>query len=282
MNKIYSAPWVKAKAQFAFIITLSCNLACLGLSPAMAASADRLNFSKEHPVENYRLGANGQVWVHRLGDIQIVEVLLKKGCELKVNNIKEVGLPKEIYRNISQKNDALVVNGGFFGYDAKGKYISLGLVRSNGQRLNSIMPWSSGGVLVGSGKKIALLPSIHKRRAAEWSEAIQSKPIVVANDNVDVRNNLRDANFNRVSIALTKEENIYVLGVFHNFGEAMTLAEFAGVMVMLANKRHISITGALAMDGGPGAHLYVPEKNLIYGDTSPTYVPNAVSFGKCE
>lgn len=263
-------------------VALAYYLSFLYASPAIAAKPARLDLSTPHPVENYQLGAGGQIWVHRLAENQIVEALLSRRCQLKVHAIKGLGLPKELYKNVNRGKANLVVTGGFFGYDTKGRYMPIGLVRSEGKRLNSIIPWSTGGVLVGSPGKMAILPVRHIEEAAKWEEAIQSKPILIVKNQIDVKKNLRDGNFNRVSIGLTTDDRIYVVGIFHNFGEAVTLVEHAEVMIHLANQRNLAIASALAMDGGPGAHIYVPAKDAIYGDTATTYIPNAVSFGECN
>jgi hypothetical protein len=270
----------KRSSVTSFTVKIFAAFFFIGNSGAREQTANKLGSA--HQNDHYSLGSAGEVWNYRIGEIQVVEVLLARGCRMNIREVKKLGLPKDIYRSAGSDNAVLVVTGGFFGYDAKGSYVPIGLVRSNGKRVSRFMPWSSGGILVGDEKSISILTVREISKSEKWPQAIQSKPILISNNAVDVRPNLRDAEFNRVAIGLTSRKQIYIVGVFHDFGEAVTLLDHAEIFIKLAKQRNLTINSALAMDGGPGAHIFVPVKDRIYGDSAPTFIPNVVSFTDCK
>lgn len=210
-------------------------------------------------------------------------MLLRDQCGVNVRQVKSIGSPYDIFRKSSISNDIVLLNGGYFGRTKKGNPTPIGLVRSNGKRLNSIIPWKSGGFLVSSkNKSDILLASTKIKSLSKWDNAIQSKPILISNNKLDVRKNKRDSHFNRTAIAITEGGGIYIVGVFESFGQALTLYDFSNLMIEMAKSRKINITKALNMDGGPGAHIYIPSNNTNFGDSGATYVPNIISISDCQ
>lgn len=263
-----------------FLISLSLNF--FASTVVNAESKLQIDLSEKHPIDYYSLQNKGNLWIHNLNDYQVIEVLLHGQCNLKVHEIKKLGEPHNLFKTIASPDIDVLVDGGFFGYTEKGKRTPIGLVQSGGKRLNNILPWTSGGFLVSSNRKIAILPASQANETSKWQEIVQSKPIVIADNKLDVKPNTKDSNFNRVAIATTQTGAIYILGVFQSFGEALTLYEYGKIMLEVAKQRKIDIVKALAMDGGPGAHIYIPQYDLSYGDSGTTYIPNAVSIGDCK
>lgn len=119
-----------------------------------------------------------------------------------------------------KKNTLVIASGGFFGFKLNGKEQPLGLVRSNGKRLVNLIPWDHGGVLVSDQNGHAkVIPASNRNQAGAWSDALQSKPIIINSGKVDVAKNLRDAEFNRVAIGFTREEISFSWGHFKLSGK---------------------------------------------------------------
>ncbi|MCY1363565.1 hypothetical protein D9M69_503320 [compost metagenome] len=171
------------------------------------------------------------------------------------------------------------MGGGFFGYDEQGRETPIGLARQDNVRKVALMPWSHGGVLASDGKgTIRIFPAESAKQGGRWAYALQSKPIIILNGNVDVAKNLRDADFNRVAVGTNLEGDILIVGLFHGFGQAATLVSFSQVYKQVAERRGLKILRALAMDGGAGAQIFIPKLDMSFGDTGLSYFPNAIRF----
>lgn len=156
----------------------------------------------------------------------------------------------------------------FFGFRSDGAEKPIGLIRSNGKRLVKLMEWDHGGILVSDRKgNVKIIPAQNRNQAGAWSEAVQSKPIIVYKGAVDIRKNPRDAEFNRVAVGYTLEGEMLVVGVFHSFSQASTLYDFAQKFKEIADSRGLKIHRAIALDGGAGAQIHIPSKGLLFGDS---------------
>ena len=246
-------------------------------------AGETINFLEEHSVIHHKITEGGDAWIHTFGNITIVEILLiSKSCNIKIIETKKHDLPNQIYKQTAAERTNVLINGGFFGYNKEGKYVPIGLVRSNNKRLNALIPWSSGGVFVSSGRIVDIIPAKQAINAGRWPEAIQSKPIIILDNKVDVGLNLRDDDYNRSAIGITIDNSIYITGMFDTFGEAGTLLEFSNIMLSAASARGIHLKSAIAMDGGPGAHIYIPSISQNFGEGGKTYVPNIISISECK
>lgn len=237
-------------------------------------------FSKTHQTESFKLDNNVEVLTHRFGEYNLVEIFIRAGTSnVTVHDLRVEGLSVEAYEKFKTQNTIAIVGGGFFGYTKTGKAVPVGLIRENGVRKIALMPWDHGGVLTSDGQgKIKIFPAESKSQAGRWAYAIQSKPIIILNGNIDVSKNLRDADFNRVAVGTTLDGDILIVGLFHSFGQAATLVQFAQIYKSLADKKGIKILRALAMDGGSGAQIYIPRLNMHFGDTGRSYFPSAIRF----
>ncbi len=238
------------------------------------------DFTRYHPVEAHKLGGNAEVVIHRFGEYQLVEIFIPATKALvTVHELKVKGTAAEAYEQITSENTLAVVGGGFYGYDSNGNETPIGLTRENNVRKVAFIPWSSGGVLASDGMgDVKIFPVESGKQGGRWAFALQSKPIIILNGNVDVSRNQRDSDFNRVAVGLTREGDILILGLFHGFGQAGTLVQFSRVYKDVAGKRGIKILRALAMDGGAGAQIHIPQMKKSFGDTGFSYFPNAIKF----
>lgn len=237
-------------------------------------------FNLPHEQSTSKLGVFGDVTVHQFGEYQVVAVHLRPSATaMTVHELKAKGTSDTAYRRIIKKNTLVVASGSFFGFSSSGKEKPIGLVRAQGNRLVSLMPWSHGGVLVSDARgAVKVIPAENASQAGAWSEALQSKPIIIFNNTVDVAKSLRDAEFNRVAIGVSKAGDVLIVGAFHGFGQAATLVQFAEIYKKVADEQGVMIFRALAMDGGSGAQISIPSMKLRFGDTGLSYFPNAVRF----
>lgn len=238
------------------------------------------DFTRYHPVQTHKLGGNAEVVTHRFGEYQLVEVFIPATQALvTVHELKVKGTAAEAYEQITSENTLAVVGGGFYGYDSSGNETPIGLTRENNVRKVAFIPWSSGGVLASDGMgDVKIFPVESGTQGGRWAFALQSKPIIILNGNVDVSRNQRDSDFNRVAVGLTREGDILILGLFHVFGQAGTLVQFSRIYKDVADKRGVKILRALAMDGGAGAQIHIPQMKKSFGDTGLSYFPNAIRF----
>lgn len=242
------------------------------------------SLSAEEPNSNecidttYEIVAGSEAITRTCGEFQTISVYIPaKTAILSVHEIQKKGTAKQTYSPLVVKNTILIASGGFFGYRSDGHEKPIGLIRANNKRLVRMLDWDHGGVLVSDKKgNIKIIPAQNRSQAGAWSEAIQSKPIIINSGMVDVNKNLRDSEFNRVAIGYTLDGDILVVGTFHSFGQAATLVDFAKIFKSEAERRELKIHRALAMDGGAGAQIYIPSKNLSFGDSGRSYFPNAV------
>lgn len=220
--------------------------------------------------------------IHVFGEYQVVEVFLRsETVAMSVHEIRERTTASSAYKSIIRPETLAVVNGGFFGYNHSGDETPIGLVRRGGVKKVALIEWSYGGVLVSDSLgSVKVIPANNANQAGGWSEAIQAKPIIVFKGKVDVRKNLHDAPFNRAAIGTTYAGDILIVGIFHEFGEAATILDFAKIYKKIADTRGLKILRALAMDGGTGAQISIPSENVSFGDTGLSYFPNAVRFDR--
>ncbi|MCG8910283.1 phosphodiester glycosidase family protein [Pseudomonas sp. DP-17] len=233
-----------------------------------------------HDMETRPLPGNAELVVHGLGEYQLVEVFIPAdSSNVTVHDLRVKGVAVEAYRELSTPNTIAVVGGGFFGYDDQGKESPIGLTREDNVRKVSLMPWSHGGVLASDGKgTIRIFPAESAKQGGRWAYALQSKPIIILNGSVDVAKNPRDADYNRVAVGTTPNGDILIVGLFHGFGQAATLVSFSKLYKQVSERRGLKILRALAMDGGAGAQIFVPQVDMSFGDTGLSYFPNAVRF----
>lgn len=209
--------------------------------------------------------------------LQLVIVEVKRAQPLiDVRPVLRYGDSSAVIAGATAPNASAVINGGFFGYDAKGEYAPLGLVVSSGTIRNRRAAWRGGGILYqDKDRHLRIVPPKALTRSDHVVSAIQSKPILVQDGRLAIYSDDGER-FNRSSISITTAGQIVLVGAFHSFGRAMAMKEFARVVAAIRSSTGSSVRVALAMDGGPGAHLYVPALKQHFGDSGKNFVPNVV------
>ncbi|MFJ3009218.1 phosphodiester glycosidase family protein [Pseudomonas fluorescens] len=249
------------------------------ISSAHAANA-LTEFSQPHETETFDLAGGVQVVTHRFGEYQLVEVSIPSAsASATVHDLRIKGDAAKAYRPLATPNTVAIIGGGFFGYNSEGEEQPIGLTRVDSERKVALMPWSHGGVFASDGNgTLRIFPAESKGQGGRWKYALQSKPIIILNGNVDVGRNFRDAEFNRVAFGLTSEGDVLIVGLFQNFGQAATQVKFAQIFKAIADQRGLKVLRALAMDGGAGAQVHIPKLKMRFGDTGVSYFPNAIRF----
>jgi hypothetical protein len=200
-------------------------------------------------------------------------------ARLRVKDLRVDKNPAEIFQSAISPASLGVVTGGFFGLDKHGGPIPLGLVKSEGRSIAPKHPWSSGGVVAASKDEVKILPIAKFSRPQDYSDVVQSKPMLVEAGKDGIRTAMNDR-FDRSAVAIDSGGNVYFFVVHEPGGSAASLAEFSYLIRSFRSTNGKSIDFALAMDGGPGAHMYVPALKKHCGAGSPTFVPNALYFTK--
>lgn len=273
-------------------ITLHLFVLCVAIpSHAQESPRDRLayilknrpdQYSINAPVSSatlFRIFADRDVTSPWFGtEFCILEVAAKK-VRLKVQEIRRHGLPQEIYERALPIDAIGAVTGGFFGLDKNGNPIPLGLVKSEGKLKTPKHPWTSGGMIVSDSISIRIVPVRNFRDSSSVQHALQSKPILVEAGRDGIRTAL-DERFDRSAVALTSDGFLLFLVIHEPGGQAASLAEFSHLLLALRSTQGGHITSALAMDGGPGAHLFIPSLQRHCGATTPNYFPNLLVLTK--
>jgi uncharacterized protein YigE (DUF2233 family) len=171
------------------------------------------------------------------------------------------------------------MTGGFFGIDKLGSPIPLGLVKSDGKTISRKYPWASGGVVAASKDRVEIFPIANFTNPQGYSDAIQSKPLLVEGGRDGIRTATNDR-FDRSAVAVDSKGSVYFFVLHEPAGSAGSLAEFSYLIRSFRSTKGEAIAFALAMDGGPGAHMYVPALKKHCGAGAPTFVPNALYVTK--
>ena len=208
---------------------------------------------------------------------------------VEFDNVKKNILVKEvlrfddsyaIYKSETPANALLSINGGFFGYDANKRYIPLGLVISDGTIVNRKIAWSGGGILLQKKGEHAKITKARKFKVSSGIlQAVQSKPLIVEDSQVAIYSDDKER-FNRTAFGVFPSGRIFVAGAFESFGRAVSLYEFAQLVTSIESAQGERPVTAIAMDGGPGSQIYIPQLKLHYGDPGKNYVPNLVVISR--
>lgn len=161
-----------------------------------------------------------------------------------------------------------VVNGGFFGPDHSGAMVPVGLVVADGVRTSAAYTWKSGGVLVAD-PGLRIIPAAEFDRKARFDQAMQCKPMVVRNGVNDMPEGETKRSM-RTVIGLEKDGSL-VVAITETAG---SLRDVGDKLITLSQGR---LADALAMGGGPSAHLYLPGSGQHFGWPMVDYdLPNVI------
>lgn len=194
-----------------------------------------------------------------------------------VKDVRKFGRAYDIFGDISEESDVVVVNGGFYG--SNNEYGPLGLVISQGKVKNNRIGWKIGGVLFQSRDSIRIQPIRSFKQSPQIRNAIQCKPILVENGKIGVYYDDHKA-LNRVAVGLDRNNYVIVVGAFEDNETALSLYEFAEFLITDKSVGGPALEMALNLDGGPGAHMFFPVINRHFGYLGNNFVPNSIHFKK--
>ncbi len=215
------------------------------------------------------------IYSERFGVVLCWAVVPREAARVKVDDVRDTAdSTLKLYEKVAHPLDIAVLNGGFYGLDQRGSRIPLGLVISQGVVRNRLIGWKTGGVLE-IGARLDIVPIARFVQRREIRAAVQSKPLVVEAGKVAIHSKGGDL-ANRSAIGLTPEGDVILAGAFSATNQAMTLYEFAEFLAAGPASGGPDAYIALAMDGGPGAHIYFPGARHHCGTDGPNYVPNVV------
>lgn len=223
---------------------------------------------KDHDVTSATFGV----------EMCVLEVPRRSG-RLRVKDLRVDKNPAEVFQSDVPAASLGVMTGGFFGLDKRGHPIPLGLVKSEGKTISQKHPWTSGGVVAISKDRVEILPIGKFSSTKAYSDVVQSKPLLVEAGRDGVRSAMNDR-FDRSAVAIDSTGSVFFFVVHEPGGSAASLAEFSYLIRSFRSTKGDAITFALAMDGGPGAHMYIPVLKRHCGAGIPTFVPNALYITK--
>jgi hypothetical protein len=195
-------------------------------------------------------------------------------ARLRVKDLRTNQAPAELFPAVFGSQALGVMSGGFFDIDPSGRLIPLGLVKADGKTVSARFNWTSGGIVAASAHGVSILPIASAGAASDHSDVLQSKPLLVEDGRDGIRS-AGDDRFDRSAIALDARGHIYFFVLHEPSGAAGSLAEFSRLLLGYRSSDGQPILNALAMDGGPGAHLYVPALGRHCGAGTANFVPNA-------
>jgi hypothetical protein len=209
----------------------------------------------------------------------VIAAVPAHSARLEVREVRQEGPARTTYANGPCPTAIAAVNGSFFYHDADG-YRPMGLVRIDGQTIQGPSPRTSGGFLASDGRSIRIVPRKAPAPALAARFAVESSPILIEGGKSGMRadDGLR---FDRIGVGAADSGAMVVLGAFGVAQKAVSLWEFEGLARAAAARVDEHIADMLAMDGGPSAHLFLPDENggVLYGQPGRIYTPNMVCVG---
>jgi len=203
--------------------------------------------------------------------------LPKSSTALAVTDVSRSGVSNEIYESVTTSSDAVVMNGGFYGFGNKNDFVPVGLVIASGRRTSEFKNWSLGGLVLQIHGAPTVVPVSQFRSLSGIEQAIQSKPMLIEDSKIGIKSDPHPP-FNRSAVAVDWNGDVIVAGAFAENGEAVTLIEFSQFLAIPRSKGGPEAAYALNLDGGPDAHMYFPKAKLHLGYGGQNYVPNAIHF----
>lgn len=195
-----------------------------------------------------------------------------KDVRLKVKDIRRQGMLNGIYEAVSFGDEFIVLSGGFFDDNKKPD----GLVVVNRQVISNLEPWDQGGIIYQKGiiiglthiKQWTLMPN-------QVDYALQSKPLVVERGNNGICVN-QDIRANRVGIGFNNRNELLICGAFSRNLKAISLYDFGKLMALSVQRGGPGGRNVLGLEGGPGAHIYIPPMGKHFGYGNNNFVANTI------
>jgi hypothetical protein len=214
----------------------------------------------------------------RFGLTLLIAGLKDLPSTFRMRDVRRTGPLVTLFETIAIPTDAVLVNGGFFAVDDKDAPRPTGFIVANGNRLSAFVRTQVGGVLTATGDQHRVIPARLFDPAIGYRDAVQGRPILVYNGMRGVQSDDRRL-FDRVAIGVTQSGSVLVAGAFNDNGQAVSLYEFAEMLVRASKVYGLELAEAINLDGGPSAHIYLPRLRRHFGGPTTTYLPNAVAIG---
>jgi exopolysaccharide biosynthesis protein len=198
-----------------------------------------------------------------------------KDYTFKIEDIAKYGMTNEIFEKVATKDDLVLISGGFWGYNKydNSKIVPVGLVVSNGKKLSDFSTHIRGGMLY-----LKSTPGICPRKnfiiTTDLKEAIQCSPLLVYNSKNKMISESNEFS-NRMIVGITSKNEYLVLGAFNETTRSVTLYELGDFLV-----KKLNVKNALALDGGPGPHIYIPSTKAHFGYANENILINILHFKK--
>lgn len=249
------------------------------LTPTISIAALK-DMTGKPPMASYRVpasyGVDGEVKIYEDDEraVTVCIIKLSPGAQLRLGarDMRTSGYKQGIYVDVAKSTDLLVMSGGFFGYNKEGNLIPLGLVVDGGRITSRQIKWTSGGMIVQGQDGIRIVRVSDYQADPLVSSAIQSKPMLVMGGINDMTADSVKRS-DRIGVGLSSGGDFIVVGIFgadEGAGGGATLYELAEIM------RKAGAQSALALDGGPSAHIYIPWIKKHLGYSGLYYIPNII------
>ena len=203
----------------------------------------------------------------------------KASGTLRVKDLRSEGESHSTFKAETPKMSLGSVSGGFFGVNGHGKMAPLGLVKAEGKIFSRINKWKSGGVIVGLKNDVKIIPISEFSDKDSYINALQSKPLLIEQEKNGIHS-VVDDRFDRSAIAVDANDSIYFFVLHEPVGSTANLSEFSQLIQFFRPANGSKIQFALAMDGGPGAQMYIPALKKHCGASVNSFIPNMVYIEK--
>ncbi len=287
--------WLVVVISATVAICIVCNSCHSGRAIPPNGSYSDLDFIdllRSRTDAQIRPATGPQFSLHRIGDrdtksdeygLEIVWLEFPRlKAKMSVRQISASDDADQLYARLSGNRDLALLNGGYWENreetkEGKKEEVSypVGLVRANGREIAPFRRDMGGGVVFQTGSRFDILPTDVFEGADERPlDAVQSKPLLVDDGRTAMKSDdhRRD---DRLAIGIDANGSIIIALATQPQG-ALTLYEFSEFLLLRIEKGGPGCVRALNLDGGPGAHVYVPSLNLHLGRHNASYVNNVI------
>lgn len=154
-----------------------------------------------------------------------------------------------------------------------------------GKEMSPRVNWQFGGAIVDDGSKVQVVPVADLDNIINPWMLIQSKPILLRGTKNDMRGDDRQYSMFRTAIGTTEGGKIAVALIrAPDAGDGVSLFEAADMLLQVNSRMPEGerMSDMLAMDGGPGAHMFVKRTREHIAGFTPVYIPNIICVSERE
>ena len=198
---------------------------------------------------------------------------------MRIVPVDRRGLASPLYRGVALPGAVAAINGSFFeGSPGQPDERTMGLIRLNGVTRRAPSGRRSGGFLAISPGGPRIVSRARTPEALAAPNAIESSPILILNGQSGMRADDR-VPADRVAAGVTRSGAVVLVGAFALGQDTVSLFQFEQLARRAAIAEGEVLSGLIAMDGGPSAHLYLPASGRLYGSPSSIFLTNLVAIG---